>query len=196
MASSRRKPRRPSELVVAMRGTESGIEWWDDLHSIFLERFRVPGCGYVAWGFDRIYDTIELLTYPSLSAPNATPAERSLASKGTLSQQVAALVASYAHSIAGSAAPSVSVVGHSLGAALTTTLRYGERQDEKTENAYDLHVWFAAGRRRDLRSGFQFSQPEILALRGRSGPRSSDPSRGIWLPARGRPDRLGRVRED
>src|SRR5271157_365468 len=26
---------------------------WDDLHSIFLERFRVPGCGYVAWGFDR-----------------------------------------------------------------------------------------------------------------------------------------------
>ena len=110
----------PHELVVAMRGTESGIEWWDDLHSIFLERFRVPGCGYVAWGFDRIYDTIELLTYPSLSAPNATPAERSLASKGTLSQQVAALVASYAHSTAGSAAPSVSVVGHSLGAALTT----------------------------------------------------------------------------
>ena len=48
----------PHELVVAMRGTESGIEWWDDLHSIFLERFRVPGCGYVAWGFrqDLRYD--------------------------------------------------------------------------------------------------------------------------------------------
>jgi hypothetical protein len=110
----------PHELIMAMRGTDSGIEWWDDLLSIFQVKFRVPGCGYVAYGFNRIYDTIELLKYPAASAPNATGAERSLASKGTLAQQVAALVASLFPSAHDSAAAAISVVGHSLGAALST----------------------------------------------------------------------------
>jgi pimeloyl-ACP methyl ester carboxylesterase len=110
----------PSELVMAMRGTDNNTEWWDDAQSFFMVKFRVPGCGYVAYGFDRIYNTIELVKYPSASAPNATIAERSLASEGTLAQQVAALAASDATATAGPAAPHVSVVGHSLGAALST----------------------------------------------------------------------------
>lgn len=126
-----KKTASPDELVMAVRGTEGGIEWWDDLQSIFQVKFRVPGCGYVAYGFNRIYETIELVKYPTAASPNATAAERSLASKGTLARQVAALVESHFPSISGSAAPPISVVGHSLGAALSTLYVMENAKTEK-----------------------------------------------------------------
>ncbi len=112
----------PNQFVAAIRGTQSGVEWWDDANSIFLTRFRVPGCGSVGLGFARIYDTIALVAYPSAAAPAASLAERSLASQGSLSQQVAALVSREAPAArlrtAAAPAVSISVTGHSLGSAL------------------------------------------------------------------------------
>jgi hypothetical protein len=111
-----------NEFVAAIRGTADGVEWWDDLNAIVLTPFRIPGCGSVGDGFARIYDTIQLVAYPSASAPNASLAERSLASQGSLSQQIATLVSRHAPAApqGRAAAPSVaiSVTGHSLGSAL------------------------------------------------------------------------------
>ena len=78
-------------------------------------------------GFARIYDTIALIAYPSAGA-RTLAAGRSLAPAGSLSQQVAELVARHAptalHTGRGVAAPApaatVSVAGHSLGSALAT----------------------------------------------------------------------------
>lgn len=65
-----------NEFVVAIRGTQGGIEWWDDLNAIVLTPFRVPGCGKVGAGFARVYDTIELAPYASAPSANAPSAER------------------------------------------------------------------------------------------------------------------------
>ena len=112
----------PNQFVAAIRGTQNGVEWWDDANSIILTRFRVPGCGSVGLGFARIYDTIALVAYPSAAQPAAPLAERSLASQGSLSQQIAALVSreAPASKLWAAAAPavSISVTGHSLGSAL------------------------------------------------------------------------------
>jgi hypothetical protein len=109
------------QFVAAFRGTVSGVEWWDDFNSIVLTPFRVPGCGSVGAGFARIYNTIALVAYPS-AAPNPSLVERTLSSRGSLSQQVAALVSRHAPTApeGKAAAPSVaiSVTGHSLGSAL------------------------------------------------------------------------------
>jgi len=122
----------PHDLVVALRGTQGGVEWWDDLNSAFMVKFRVPGCGYVALGFDRIYDTIEIVPYPTAADGGAAPAERSLAAKGGLARQIAALVESRRRALPAAApAPVVSVTGHSLGAALATLYVMENAKTEK-----------------------------------------------------------------
>jgi Lipase (class 3) len=121
----------PNQFVLAIRGTQGWIEWWDDLNAIRLVPFKDPGGGMVGAGFARIYDTLEVVTPPTPGLAEVAP--RSLKPAGGFSQQVASLVAKRA---AGSrsdslapmgrsegftpAAPSIVVTGHSLGAALAT----------------------------------------------------------------------------
>lgn len=110
----------PSEAVLAIRGTSNGVEWWDDANSLGLTAFKVPGCGYVALGFARIYDTLELVETPQ-AAGAAAP--NSLRQVGSFSAQVAAHLkrrAQAAISTQAVAPPSIEVTGHSLGAALAT----------------------------------------------------------------------------
>ncbi len=113
-----------NEFVVAIRGTQGGIEWWDDLNAIVLTPFRVPGCGKVGAGFARVYDTIELAPYASAPSANAPSAERTPRLSGSLSQQIETIVSSHLSARtkgrAATPAPSVSVAGHSLGSALAS----------------------------------------------------------------------------
>jgi predicted chitinase len=113
----------PNRFVVAFRGTSGWEEWWDDVNAAGLQPFRTPGCGSVGIGFARIYDTIEVVEYPSAS-PTGSAAPRSLKAAGSLSRQIADLVTRHAPqpspTAAFAASASVSVTGHSLGGALTT----------------------------------------------------------------------------
>jgi hypothetical protein len=48
----------PATTVVALRGTESTMEWWDDFHWDLVPFTQIPNGGNVAQGFDDIYTSI------------------------------------------------------------------------------------------------------------------------------------------
>ena len=110
----------PNQLILAIRGTSNGIEWWDD-DAVVLTPFKGPNCGAVGAGFARIYDTLELVERPtqgSISPPQSLKAAGSFAAQiATLLERRAAAAPSGEPSAASS---SVEVTGHSLGAALAT----------------------------------------------------------------------------
>lgn len=116
----------PTEFVMAIRGTQTLEEWWDDLTSIGKTPFGQPNCGSVAYGFNRIYETLEIIERPS-NLPGAAPAARSLKPVGSFAEQANSLFVRRSNAMAarapGAALPqsaSVTVVGHSLGSALAT----------------------------------------------------------------------------
>jgi triacylglycerol lipase len=109
-------------FVVAIRGTEGFMEWWDDFQFIKTPFVRVPGAGSVATGFLKIYDTLAVVPVPALGLGGGPGASL----PGKFSEQVAQLVhAAAALSGGGSSLSDLSsaqvvVTGHSLGSALCT----------------------------------------------------------------------------
>ena len=68
----------PQTAVVALRGTASNTEWWDDLHWDLVPFAQVTGGGKVAQGFYDIYNTLGTMTpgqRQSTPAPGAFAAE-------------------------------------------------------------------------------------------------------------------------
>ena len=60
----------PDNRIIAIRGTEGIIEWLDDAASIVLVPFKqLPSAGRVAFGFDKIYDTLQVKHRPKPGAP-------------------------------------------------------------------------------------------------------------------------------
>ncbi|MBW0002731.1 MAG: DUF1906 domain-containing protein [Hyphomicrobiales bacterium] len=128
----------PTKFVLALRGTESPIEWFDNFTSIIKVPFKVPGCGSVSYGFSRIYETMEII--------DATPPARvglrgpvSLRAAGSFSQQTAALVRRHAppQPRGVEAAPrftSIDVTAHSLGGALATLYVLENAKEDKIPN--------------------------------------------------------------
>lgn len=113
--------RDPNLAILAIRGTESDLEWWDDLNSLGMAPFRVPNCGNVGLGWEKIYETMEVVERPPAAIGGAP---RSLKAVGSFSAQVAEHLKRRATEGAagapGAASHSIEVTGHSLGAALAT----------------------------------------------------------------------------
>jgi triacylglycerol lipase len=101
----------PATAVVALRGTASRTEWWDDLHWKLVPFMSVPDGGRVAEGFFTIYRTFGTMV------PGAQAVSRA-------STAFAAAVADAILSLAGELDPQLPTVvcGHSLGGALATLL--------------------------------------------------------------------------
>ena len=89
---------RPQELVVAIRGTDTFLEWIIDAEFKPVPFSRVAGSGHVEDGFCSIYDSLTAL------APDGTPADLHAFVRST------------------SPAGSVTVIGHSLGSSVATLL--------------------------------------------------------------------------
>jgi hypothetical protein len=111
----------PNRFVLAIRGTSSWVEWWDDFNAALKTPFTVPGCGSVGEGFARIYDTLEVVERPTGAAAAVA---QSLRPVGRFSQQISALVKRHATATARAAgftsSATIDITGHSLGAALAT----------------------------------------------------------------------------
>ena len=50
--------------IIAIRGTEGSLEWVDDASAVLVPFQPVPGNGRVAYGFDKIYRTMQVIPCP------------------------------------------------------------------------------------------------------------------------------------
>jgi predicted lipase len=118
----------PNNRIIAIRGTQGGVEWLDDANSIIQVPFQqVPGSGMVAFGFEQIYSTLQVTPVPLSTQGSAAAAAPKLS--GSFAEQLAQLAAheeaqlGTAQEAAGNSLrlprPTV-VTGHSLGSALAT----------------------------------------------------------------------------
>jgi hypothetical protein len=105
----------PFRAVVAIRGTDSWLEVFDDAQAGFMTGEAATGykAGDVDAGFGRIYQTLTV-----------TPADPTIAATtpegATFAAQIAHLVRSVATKRLVQEVPSIVITGHSLGAALVT----------------------------------------------------------------------------
>jgi triacylglycerol lipase len=83
----------PRTAVVALRGTASNTEWWDDLHWDLVPFTQVQGGGKVAQGFYDIYNTLGTMTRGSSTArpPRALSPPRSRTRSRAVSRPISIL---------------------------------------------------------------------------------------------------------
>jgi hypothetical protein len=115
-----------SDVILAIRGTETAEEWWDDITSLYPTAWNGPG--KIGYGFSKIYQTLKVVPYGAMATAAAPGPMQPAAPPPPFAKQVADLVARIPRAGARSqdraeapAAPApINVVGHSLGSALAT----------------------------------------------------------------------------
>ncbi len=118
----------PDSRIIAIRGTDSAIEWIDDGFAIPVPFKQVPSAGRVACGFDRIYSTMKVIKRLLPAASAAGQQQTSALAPGTfagsfaeqLDQEVRSREAERGLAIEPRPERPTAVTGHSLGAALAT----------------------------------------------------------------------------
>jgi hypothetical protein len=135
----------PDSRVIAIRGTEHAIEWFDDAFAIPVPFRQVPKAGYVAGGFDKIYSTLKVIKrrLPDEPQPAADVSAAAETFSGSFADQLEqlAIIRETSRGVATRAGearrerPTV-VTGHSLGAALTTLFV----MENATKHKFDINT--------------------------------------------------------
>jgi hypothetical protein len=129
----------PTLRILAIRGTESAVEWVDDGAAILVPFKQVPSAGKVAYGFDKIYSTLTVVKYSKPGTTAVAVSDAPETYSGSFAEQLEQLAKSHEAEIglvramapAATRPPRPTVVtGHSLGSALAT-LFVMENDDKK-----------------------------------------------------------------
>jgi predicted lipase len=163
----------PDSRIIAIRGTEHAIEWIDDAVAVPVPFKQVPSAGRVAYGFDKIYDTLKVVKRRLAGAPVKSAAEAAPETfTGSFAEQLEQLAISREVE-RGFAAPSdkaaarpqrpTIVTGHSLGAALTTLFVLENADKRKFE--ISTACTFASPRVGNLEFVHTFNQLPITSWR-------------------------------
>jgi len=128
-----------NDFVLAIRGTEGAVEWWDDASAYMVPFAQVPHAGRVAHGFDKIYSTLKVAQHPR-TAGTLLKTLPSLELEGSFAQQldqlhqrleqVATKKALMLEKKNRAQRPYI-VTGHSLGAALCTLFVMENKERDK-----------------------------------------------------------------
>ncbi|HEY9003064.1 MAG TPA: lipase family protein [Mucilaginibacter sp.] len=138
----------PGNYVLAIRGTKTYLEWWDDFHITPVPCPFAPNAGNVATGFLDLYNTMTM-TIPGSGAA-AVPLRQSTQP-----------AAQPGYSLVG--AGSLIVAGHSLGASLAT-LYATELAGMSPGTTIDLYT-YASPRTGDVNFVQYFDSKNIMSYR-------------------------------
>ena len=166
----------PDSRIIAIRGTESEIEWIDDAAALPIPFRQVPSAGRVARGFDTIYSSLKVVKrrlaedrkLEAAAAPGTPPPPETFG--GSFAEQLdqLAIAREMARGVGRSAdearrpRPMV-VTGHSLGSALTTLFV----MENGTKHKFDISTscTFASPRVGNLEFARAFDQLPIDSWR-------------------------------
>jgi hypothetical protein len=153
--------------VIAIRGTETPLEWLDDAFALPVPFRRVPSAGRVAHGFDRIYSSMKVVKRP---LPKLPPLAVPETYTGSFAEQLDQEVTSREIE-RGETAPvghprperPTAVVGHSLGSALATLFV----MENASKRKFDISTCctFASPRVGDAEFVHLFNQLQITSWR-------------------------------
>jgi hypothetical protein len=162
----------PHSRIIAIRGTEGAIEWIDDAAAIPVPFRQVPSAGRVAYGFDKIYNTLKVVKRTLPGAPARAEGAAPETFSGSFAEQLEQLAISREAerelappSAEGRARPKrpTIVVGHSLGAALATL--FVMENDAKRKFDITSLCTFASPRVGDMEFVHLFNQLTIDSWR-------------------------------
>jgi len=165
-----REIKNPDSRIIAIRGTEGALEWIDDAAALPVPFRQVPNAGRVAYGFDKIYDSLKVVPSP-LPEDRALGPETAAALAGSFGEQLHQLASRREAARRGrglradEARPSrpTVVIGHSLGSALATL--FVMENDARRRFEVGTLCTFASPRVGNLEFARRFDQLPITSWR-------------------------------
>ena len=159
----------PHEYIVAIRGTEGLVEWWDDATAFLVPFRQVPHAGRVHEGFDKIYSSMRIVRrLRAAERAAAAPPVRTFT--GSFSDQLEGLTVGLEASRKavhdekrGRPLRTYVVTGHSLGSALATL--FVMENDEKKKFDVTTCCTFASPRVGNKQFSLRFDRLPITSWR-------------------------------